>query len=118
MTRWLWLGLGGTALALGLVGIALPLLPTVPFLLLAAFCFGRSSARLHHWLMTHPRLGPPLRDWERSGAIHPRAKRLATLSIAAGFGIAVALGLPPAVLALQAAVLAAALVFIWSRPSR
>lgn len=118
MTRGLWALAGGLALLCGLVGIALPLLPTVPFLLLAAFCFARSSKRLHDWLVTHPRLGAPIRDWERSGAISPKAKRLATVSVAAAFGISVMIGLRPMILLLQAITLAAVLIFIWTRPDR
>ncbi|OYU20329.1 MAG: hypothetical protein CFE34_00365 [Rhodobacteraceae bacterium PARR1] len=116
IVRALWATGGAVALALGAVGIVTPLLPTVPFMLLAAFCFARSSQRLHDWLIHHPKLGPPIRDWQRSGAISPKAKRLATLSIAAAFGVSVLLALPLWVLAVQAAVLAAVLVFIWRRP--
>jgi uncharacterized protein len=118
VTRGLWALAGGLALLCGLVGIALPLLPTVPFLLLAAFCFARSSKPLHDWLVTHPKLGAPIRDWERSGAINPAAKRLATLSIAAAFGISLLLGLRPLILGVQGVTLLAVLVFIWTRPDR
>ena len=115
--RLLWAIGGFTALILGLIGILLPLLPTVPFLILAAFCFARSSDRLHDWLVTHPRLGPPIRDWRESGAINPGAKRLATLSIAAVYGISLAMGLRLELLAVQGAVLCAVLFFIWTRPN-
>ena len=116
IARALWAMGGAVALGLGAVGIVTPLLPTVPFLLLAAFCFARSSQRLHDWLLAHPTLGPPIRDWRRSGAISPKAKRLATLSIAAAFGVSLILALPFWVLAVQAAVLTAVLIFIWRRP--
>lgn len=118
MTRGLWGLAGALALLLGLAGIALPLLPTVPFLLLAAFCFARSSRQLHDWLVTHPTLGAPIRDWERSGAIGYGAKRLATVSILAAFGISLALGLRPLILLVQGLTLACVLVFIWTRPDR
>ena len=118
MTRAFWLLAGLFALGSGLLGLILPLLPTVPFLLLAAFCFARSSQRLHGWLLAHPRLGPPIRDWQASGAISRGAKRLATLSIGAGVAVSVALGMPLALLALQLTVLAGVLAFIWTRPSR
>ena len=100
-----------------MVGVVLPLLPTVPFLLLAAFLFARSSERLHNWLLSHPRLGPPIADWQSRGAINPAAKRLATISIVLVFGISLALGLKTTVLVIQAVVLSCVLIFIWTRPN-
>ncbi|UYV37319.1 YbaN family protein [Rhodobacteraceae bacterium D3-12] len=115
--RFVWATLGLICVGLGLIGIVLPLLPTVPFMLLAAFFFARSSERLHNWLITHPTLGPPIVDWQSSGAINPRVKRIATVSIGVVFLISVALGLRPLLLGIQAAVLCCVLIFIWSRPS-
>lgn len=117
MIRAGWFIAGIIALGLGLLGIPLPGLPTVPFLLLTAFCFARSSPRLHDWLLAHPRLGPPIRDWNENGAISPRAKRIATVTVAITFGISLYLGLKPWILALQAAVLACVLLFMWTRPN-
>ena len=115
--RMFWISAGLTALGLGAVGLVLPLLPTVPFLILAAFCFARSSERLHNWLLSHPVMGPPIEAWERSGAISPNGKWLATLSMAGSVAVAALLGLSPVVLAVQTAVLTATGVFIWTRPS-
>ena len=81
--RGLWLLAGAVALGLGLLGIFLPLLPTTPFVLLAAFCFSRGSQRWEHWLLHHPRLGPMVLDWRRHHAVPLRAKQLATLMMAA-----------------------------------
>lgn len=114
--RFFWLLGGGTALGLGVVGIVLPLLPTVPFLLLAAFCFARSSERLHDWLVSHPRFGPPIADWRDRGAISRAAKWAATGSILAAFGLSLLLGLGVTLLAIQALTLAAVSLFIWTRP--
>lgn len=112
-----WFVLGLLACALGMVGIVLPLLPTVPFMLLAAFCFGKSSPALHAWLVGHPIYGPHIRDWRQKGAIHPYAKRIATISLAVSFGTSLVVGVRPMILLIQAAVLTAVLAFIWSRPS-
>jgi uncharacterized membrane protein YbaN (DUF454 family) len=56
------------------VGIALPLVPYLPFLLMAAFCFALSSKRLHRSLLDHETLGPPIQNWEERGAIGRKAK--------------------------------------------
>ena len=70
--------LGTLALALGIVGIFVPLLPTTPFVLAAAACYARSSRRLHGWLLGHRRLGPCIRAFGEGRAIPRRAKALAT----------------------------------------
>jgi uncharacterized membrane protein YbaN (DUF454 family) len=115
--RSLWFALAVVALVIGAIGIFLPLLPTVPLLLLSALGFARSSERLHHWLLAHRTLGPPISDWRERGAIGRRAKRAATVSIIAGFAISIVLGPPPWVLAVQALALAAVSLFIWTRPN-
>lgn len=112
-----WLLLGLVSLGLGLLGVVLPLLPTVPFILLATFCFARSSERLHTWLVMHPTFGPFIEDWQRNGAISQKAKKLATVSILAVFGLSWVLGVNWTVIAIQAVVLSCVLIFIWSRPS-
>ncbi|PWR02882.1 DUF454 domain-containing protein [Meridianimarinicoccus roseus] len=115
--RLFWTFAGLIAVAIGLVGIVVPLLPTVPLMILAAFCFGKSSPRLHDWLVDHPVYGPHIRDWRTHGAIRAPAKRIATVSIFVAFGISVMLAVRPSILAIQAVVLIAVLTFIWSRPS-
>jgi uncharacterized protein len=114
--RPLWAAGGYLSLGLGLIGIVVPLMPTVVFLLLAAFCFARSSDRMFGWLTTHPTLGPPIRDWRERGAIGLREKVLASLSMAVVLALSAVAGLSLGALALQAAVLAAVAVFIWTRP--
>lgn len=77
--RALWLVAGWLALLLGIIGIFLPLLPTTPFVLLAAFCFSRGSERWEHWLLHHPRYGPMVRNWREHRAVPLRAKQFATV---------------------------------------
>lgn len=115
--RYVWATLGLISVAIGLIGVVLPLVPTVPLMLLAAFFFARSSERLHNWLITHPTFGPSIRDWQERGAISAKGKRIATLSIVFVFLISVVLGLRPLILGIQAVTLSAVLTFIWSRPS-
>ncbi len=112
----IWLMLGLAALSLGAIGAFVPLLPTVPLILLAAFFFSQSSERLHDWLHNHPSFGPAIQNWNEHGAIDRRAKILASASIAAAVGFSLLLGLKPWILLLQAAILCAVLIFIWSRP--
>ena len=75
--RAFWVTLGIISLVLGFIGIFLPLLPTTPFVLLAAACFARGSEKFHNWLITHERFGPLVRDWQAHHSIPFRAKCLA-----------------------------------------
>lgn len=71
--------LGFVFLALAVVGTLLPIMPTVPFLLLAIWCFSRSSERMHQWILNLPTVGVELRAWEEEGAISNRAKMWTTV---------------------------------------
>ncbi len=112
-----WRVAGLFSLVLAMLGIVLPLLPTTPFLLLAAFCFGRGSERLHRWLLEHPRFGPPIRDWRENRAISRRAKGLAALAMLLVILGAILWGVSSAVLITQIVVLTAVGVFVFTRPS-
>jgi len=74
--RWLLLGLGWLFVALGVAGALLPVLPTTPFILLAAACFARSSERFYAWLLDNRIFGPLIRDWRTHRAIPRRARWL------------------------------------------
>ena len=114
--RSLWLLAGWTSLVLGLIGIVLPLLPTTPFILLAAFCFQKGSDRLHRWLMEHPRFGPLIADWRERGAIPRKAKRNAMIALAAVLAISWLVGVRPLIIGIQAVVLSLVALFILTRP--
>lgn len=116
MTRNIWLLSGLLATACGIAGVVLPLVPTTPFLLLAVFCFARSSPRLHDWLVDHPRFGPPIANWREHGGISRRAKIAAVAAMAATLMITWIAGFSGMVLAVQTVVLLAVATFILSRP--
>lgn len=117
--RWVYLPAGWGALALGGIGIFLPVIPTTPFVLLAAWCFARSSERLHRRLVEHPRFGPTIREWESHGVIRIRAKLLATAVIVPLVGVMLlGTAAPGWAKLLTLALVAWGLSFVWSRPSR
>lgn len=118
MKKIVLLTLGHFFLALGIVGAFLPVLPTTPFLLLAAYCYSKSSEKIHNWLMNHKYLGPSLKDWHERGVIGIKAKWIATVML----GLIISwriptLNIPLAIKIFAACVLVGVLVFIWTRPS-
>ena len=116
-SRRLWVIAGGTALGIGAVGIVVPLLPTTPFLILAAYCFSRGSRHLHDWLLNHRTLGPPIRDWREHRSVSGKAKLSAMIAIALIFALSVVLEAPAWALALQGMILGAVAVFLLTRPA-
>ncbi|GFM79361.1 inner membrane protein [Pseudomonas cichorii] len=74
LVRYLLVAVGWTSVGLGVIGIFLPVLPTTPFLLLAAACFARSSPRFYNWLVNHKRLGPWIRDYLAGNGIPLKGK--------------------------------------------
>jgi uncharacterized membrane protein YbaN (DUF454 family) len=114
--RWAWWLLAYVSLGLGLVGIAVPGLPTVPFVLLAAFAAARGSQRLRGWLLAHPKFGPVIRDWEAQGAVSRRAKRLATAMMAASAVIMFFTAPKIWMAATGTAIMAIVAIWLWRRP--
>ena len=114
--RLIWILVGVIALVLGTVGIFVPLLPTTPFLILAAFAFANSSNRLHTWLVEHDIFGPLISNWRRYGSISRPAKIAALLSMFAVIGLSIVLQVPASVIFVQVLVLSAVALFIVSRP--
>ena len=100
--RIFWLILGWVAALLGAIGLFLPVVPTVPFLLVAVFAFTRSSPRLASKIMRHPKFGPPIRAFRKRGVIGRGAKIWSVTAMAAGVGWAFWLGLDPRIIAVQA----------------
>ena len=114
--RLIWFAIGLMMVLLAGLGVALPLLPTTPFVLAAAFAFARSSRRWSAWLHGHPVFGPLIHDWQEHGAISRRAKILGIGSMIGVLTLSLALQAPPLVLGMQVVVLSASAAFVLSRP--
>jgi uncharacterized membrane protein YbaN (DUF454 family) len=109
---------GWISLALGVLGIVLPLLPTTPFVLLSAFCFSKSSKRFHDWLLNHKVFGPLVKDWQRHGVIKIQAKILASVSMLLMVSLSLYfVSIPWIYVFAILLMISGVLVFIWTRPS-
>ena len=80
-----WLVLGFGFVGLGFIGAFVPLMPTTIFLILAVWCFSKSSPRFEAWLLQHPRYGRPLRQWREQGAVSRKGKCFAAGGMALGY---------------------------------
>ncbi|WP_421865779.1 YbaN family protein [Motiliproteus sp.] len=119
MRKAIFFGLGWVCLLLGLIGVLLPLLPTTPFIILAAYCFSRSSRRFHQMLVGHRLFGPIIRDWEAHGVIPLKVKWISSTMML--LMISYPVFFKPLHWAIDASMLgvaAIALLYIWSRPSQ
>lgn len=115
--RRLYLVAGLVSVGLGTIGIFLPILPTVPFMILAAFCFARSSPALEAKLLNHPRYGPHLVAWREKGVVSRRAKWSATAAFIASALIgALALAMPWAMLPAAVGLMCGS--WLWTRPEQ
>lgn len=114
--RLLWLALAAVSLALGAVGVVVPVLPTTPFVLVAAYAAARSSPRLHAWILRHRVFGPVVRDWRVHRAVSRRAKATASATMAVSAGV-LFLAAPSILIAAAAtAFMAAVASWLWLRP--
>lgn len=116
MGKYILIMTGWLAVALGTLGVVLPLLPTTPFILLAAWCFARSSPRFHHWLMYRSWFGGYLRYWQRYRAMPPGAKPRAVVFILITFAVSLWLVQMTWVRVLLLLILGALLLFMWRIP--
>ena len=117
MARPLWYALGAVSLALGILGIVLPILPTTPLIILAAFAFGKGSPRIAVALESHHFFGPIIADWRANGAIAPKYKATALAMMGTVLVLSVVMGFSWLVIAVQAVCIAGAAAFILSRPN-
>lgn len=116
LAKYFYRALALLCLALGVLGIFLPVLPTTPFILLAAWAAARSSPRLLAWLESHPLFGKMLRDWRHGGVVSRKAKWSATLVMASSALIILVFVHKPFVQALAIGCMACVLAWLWKRP--
>jgi hypothetical protein len=115
----LWRCLAVTALLLALIGVFLPVMPTVPFVLLAAWAASKGWPQLETWLLEHERFGPHIRAWRQHGAVTRRGKRLATCAMIFSAILMQLIPLPDWGLWARWAVpliFACVLIWLWRRP--
>lgn len=118
INKLLLLLLGMFFVMLGAVGMFLPVLPTVPFLLVALWCFARSSEKFHQWLYHHHMFGPVLQQWEKYKVIPFRAKFIAITSMVISAAYVIFFTYAPIyVIILMLAFMGYGIVFILTKPS-
>lgn len=118
VTRWLLLAFSILCLGLGIVGLFLPVMPTVVFILLAAWAAARSSPKLEAWMLRHKVFGPMLKDWNDGGYVSRRAKWMATLVMSGSAFITWVFVTKAWVMWMVWGILAGVLVYLWRRPER
>ena len=101
----LWISLGSFFVALAALGVALPGIPTTPFLILAAACYIRSSQKLYDWLISNKTFGPYLKDYREGKGIPKKAKILAISMIILFVGSSVIFGIEDQILKIAVGVL-------------
>ncbi|MDP2007544.1 MAG: YbaN family protein [Rubrivivax sp.] len=111
-----WRALALACIGLGLLGVVVPGLPTVPFLLVAAWAGSKGWPALERWLLNHPKHGPTVRLWRERGAVPRRAKWASSLMMAASAVLMWALGVPAWALALAVVTMTAVAAWMWRRP--
>jgi hypothetical protein len=111
-----WRTLALVCVGLGLLGVVVPGLPTVPFLLLAAWAASRGWPALETWLLEHPRHGATVRQWRERGAVPRRAKWLSSGMMATSAAIMWIIGVPGWALALAVVTMTAVAAWMWRRP--
>ncbi|MDP9932001.1 YbaN family protein [Variovorax paradoxus] len=118
VARLLWRVLALVFVALGLIGAFLPVLPTVPFLLAAAWAARHGWPALERWLLEHPRYGEYIRRWQERGAVPRRAKWTATVMMTFSALVLLATGAPVAVKIGAPLFMAAIAIWLWRRPEQ
>jgi uncharacterized membrane protein YbaN (DUF454 family) len=116
LTLSLWRTVACITLLLGVIGVVVPGLPTVPFLLLSAWSAGKGWPRLEIWLLAHPSFGPPLKRWREQGAVPRKAKYLAIMMMSLSVLVLLLFAAPLWLKLVLPAFLCAVAIWLWRRP--
>jgi uncharacterized membrane protein YbaN (DUF454 family) len=119
LSRLLWRAAGALSLVIGVIGIVVPVLPTTPFVLLAAVCFARGSPALHRWLLANGTFGPMVREWDEHRSIKYRTKIFAIAIMAVSLTASIVFFVRPRWLQVALALLGVGLaIWMYRIPSR
>jgi hypothetical protein len=119
LVRGLLVAAGTLCIALGVLGVFLPLLPTTPFLLLAAACYARASRRFYNWLLSNRTFGPLILEWRRHRAIPYRTKISAIALMSVTLAVSIVFFVTPVLLQIALALMGAGLaIWMYRLPSR
>lgn len=116
MKRHMNFALGLGAVALGIAGAFLPVMPSTIFFIFAAYFFSKSSERMENWVLGHPRFGPPVRQWQATRSISRPAKIAALIGMSVSLVIMLVTGTPPIGLMFAIPTLALSALYVWTRP--
>ncbi len=114
--RWAWWLLAYVSLGVGIIGIFVPGLPTTVFVLISAWAASRGSARLHAWLLNHPRFGKAIVDWQAHGAVSRKGKWMASLTMLVCALITLWCAPLPWIKAFSISIMGIVCLWLWSRP--
>lgn len=119
MVRVFLVVVGTLFVIIGVIGIFLPILPTTPFMLLAAACYAKSSPRFYNWIIYHKLFGPIIREWREHRSIPRKAKNTAMLLMVVTFGSSIVFFVPIFYVQVGLTVFCIVmLIFMWRIPVR
>lgn len=114
--RWFWLAVAYASLGLAVVGVVVPVLPTTPFVLLAAYAGARGSIRFHERLLVHRTFGPVIRDWRAGRTVRRRPKQVASATMAVSAAVVFVASPTVWLAAAVTALMTAVALWLWRRP--
>ena len=117
MKRYLWLALGFISLGVAYLGVILPGLPYSPFIVFAAYCFAKSSPRMHAWIMNHRIFGPFITNWNQKRVFPLKLKFFMLISMSASLALMYTGNVPMRGIIYTAVFMALVAIWAWRFPS-